>query len=122
MPSLTVCNRAVYTCPVRIKSTISHDYVSWSHSDSPLAGTAADPGLFPTATEGLLQEIGRIMQPVAYHKPQLNVIPLLSFASWSTGKQKNDALAQLEMMAYRAILPVVPLADGRDIEARPVRR
>lgn len=96
MFSLTVCNRAIHTCPGRITIIISTsvDYVSRSDSDSPPAGTAAGPGVSPTATEGLLQDIGRIMQPVACYRPQLNVIPLLSFASWSIGKHKNSTLAQ----------------------------
>ncbi|CAL5222076.1 g4382 [Coccomyxa viridis] len=50
------------------------------------------PGLPPTATEGLLQDIGRVLQPVAYYRPQLDLIPLLSFASWS-----RDKVAKLDV-------------------------
>ena len=66
--------------------------ILFSYSVFPLAGTAAGPGLPPTATEGLLQDIGRVLQPVAYYRPQLDLIPLLSFASWSRGKHKNNAM------------------------------
>ena len=51
-----------------------------------LRSNDAGPGMPNDATEALLQDIGNVLQPVSYYKPQLDVIPLLEFASWSRGK------------------------------------
>ena len=48
-----------------------------------------------TATQSLLQDIEYILQPVAYFRPRLDIVPLLKFASWSTGKQNARGLAHL---------------------------
>ena len=48
-----------------------------------------------TATQSLLQDLEHILQPVAYFRPRLDIVPLLNFASWSTGKQNSSGLAHL---------------------------
>jgi hypothetical protein len=53
----------------------------------------AGPGLPDTATQGLLQDIESILQPGAYFRPRLDIVPLLDFASWSTGEQHARGLA-----------------------------
>lgn len=59
------------------------------------------------ATQGLLLDVGRILEPVSYFKPQLNLVPLLPFAFWTRGKHEYPYSGTVRQ--WLLCIPTAPL-------------